>query len=59
MKLPVLPDKLDYKKAIADYLKELAKMIKEKVEMHWKVDFYSQVLIVLTVCNFFLSILIM
>ncbi|CAI2175026.1 5911_t:CDS:2, partial [Funneliformis geosporum] len=45
-----LPKNLDYKKVITDYLKELCKMIKERVDSHWQnLDFYSKVLIVLTI----------
>ena len=58
MKLPELPDKRDYRRVIRDYLAKLYEMIKEKVEAHWEVDFYSQVLIVFTVCNFFYRLLI-
>ncbi|RIA87530.1 hypothetical protein C1645_807256 [Glomus cerebriforme] len=47
---PFLPDKLDYKRVIADYLRKLGEMIKGKVNNHWPgVDFYSQVLIVLMI----------
>ena len=50
MKKPFLPNKLDYKKVITDYLTKLGEMIKEKLNAHWQnLDFYSQVLIVLTV----------
>ena len=47
----ILPDKLDYKKVIKDYLEELGKDIKKRVENHWSgtVDFNNQVIIVLTV----------
>ncbi|CAB5380836.1 unnamed protein product [Rhizophagus irregularis] len=48
MKLPPLP--VDYKKVITDYLKQLSKMIRENVNNTWvDLDFYSQVLIVLTI----------
>ncbi|CAG8608555.1 2690_t:CDS:2 [Funneliformis caledonium] len=48
---PYLPDNLDYKKVITDYLKELCKMVKKSVNTHWQnLEFYTKVLIVLTVC---------
>ncbi|GES97236.1 hypothetical protein GLOIN_2v1678685 [Rhizophagus clarus] len=47
---PFFPDKLDYRKVISDYLKELGEMIKKKVDGHWQnLDFYSKVLIVLMI----------
>lgn len=53
MKLPPLP--VDYKKVITDYLKQLSKMIRENVNNTWvDLDFYSQVLIVLTVSNVYI-----
>lgn len=52
MEKPSLPDKLDYKKVITDYLNELGKMIKDKLHTFMqRLDFYSQVLIVITVCK--------
>ena len=48
MELPEMP--IDYKIVIKDYLKQLGEMIKGKINNHWQsLDFYSQVLIVLTV----------
>ncbi|CAG8440520.1 uncharacterized protein OCT59_009835 [Rhizophagus irregularis] len=45
-----LPDNLDYKRVISDYLRKLGEMIKGKVNNIWSsLNFYSQVLIVLTV----------
>ncbi|CAB4491861.1 unnamed protein product [Rhizophagus irregularis] len=45
-----LPDNLNYKKVISDYLNKLSEMIKGRVSTHWpSLDFYNQVLIVLTV----------
>ncbi|CAB5381354.1 unnamed protein product [Rhizophagus irregularis] len=45
-----LPDNLDYKRVISDYLRKLSEMIKGKVNSIWpSLNFYSQVLIVLTV----------
>ncbi|RGB33486.1 hypothetical protein C1646_743306 [Rhizophagus diaphanus] len=50
MEKPSLPDKLDYKKVITDYLNELGKMIKDKLHTFMqRLDFYSQVLIVITI----------
>jgi hypothetical protein len=58
MKKPLLPNKLDYRKAITDYLTKLGEMIKVKLKSHWQnLDFYSKVLIVLTVCLSFSSFL--
>ncbi|CAB4384322.1 unnamed protein product [Rhizophagus irregularis] len=44
---PKLP--IDYKKAITDYLREIGKLIKEKISNNWNIDFYESVLLVLTV----------
>ncbi|GBB95725.1 hypothetical protein RclHR1_00260030 [Rhizophagus clarus] len=45
---PKLP--VDYKKAITDYLREIGKLIKEMVIIHWSgIDFLGNVLIVITV----------
>ncbi|RIA87542.1 hypothetical protein C1645_827651 [Glomus cerebriforme] len=47
---PYLPDELDYKKVITDYLKKLGEKIKISVNTHWPgLDFYNKVLIVLTI----------
>ncbi|CAI2174174.1 6280_t:CDS:2 [Funneliformis geosporum] len=46
---PPLPNGLDYKKAITDYLRELSKLIKQTIDNHWKLDFFEQVLLVVTV----------
>ncbi len=48
---PHLPSGFDYKKAITDYLREMGKVIKQTVERMWNIDFFTQVLIVLTVIN--------
>ncbi|CAB5331083.1 unnamed protein product [Rhizophagus irregularis] len=45
-----LPDALNYKDVIKDYLRELGKDIKRRVRGHWcRIDFDSQVIIVITV----------
>ncbi|CAB4446879.1 unnamed protein product [Rhizophagus irregularis] len=45
-----LPDALNYKDVIKDYLKELGKDIRRRVKSHWySLDFDSQVIIVITV----------
>ncbi|CAG8504961.1 9394_t:CDS:2 [Funneliformis mosseae] len=50
MEKPYLPENLDYKNVITDYLKELCKMVKESVNSHWhNLEFYTKVLIVLTI----------
>ena len=55
---PPLPNGLDYKKAIADYLREMGKVIKQTINDNWRVDFDTQVLIILSVNKFnFLSLL--
>ncbi|CAB5357550.1 unnamed protein product [Rhizophagus irregularis] len=36
-------------KAITDYLREIGKLIKEKISNNWNIDFYESVLLVLTV----------
>jgi hypothetical protein len=47
---PFLPDELDYRKVIKDYLENLGKDVKKRIENHWmELDFYKQVTIVLTV----------
>ena len=44
---------LDYKKVINDYLGKLVEEVKKSIGVHWQnLDFYSQVLIVLTVTEF-------
>ncbi|RIA91788.1 hypothetical protein C1645_766525 [Glomus cerebriforme] len=49
-KKPFLPDKLDYKDVIKDYLEKLGDDIKKRINIHWNnVDFNKQVIIVLTV----------
>ncbi|PKC63052.1 hypothetical protein RhiirA1_538040 [Rhizophagus irregularis] len=45
---PFLPNGFDYKKAIIDYLHEMGEIIKHVIINDW-IDFYNQVLIVLTV----------
>ncbi|CAB4438838.1 unnamed protein product [Rhizophagus irregularis] len=44
---PKLP--VDYKKAITDYLKEIGKVIKVTIATHWNINFFENVLLVLTV----------
>ncbi|CAG8593942.1 12166_t:CDS:2 [Funneliformis caledonium] len=47
---PQLPKGLDFKKAITDYLREMGKVLKETLKIRWsKLEFYSQVLIVMTI----------
>ncbi|CAG8568463.1 2073_t:CDS:10 [Ambispora gerdemannii] len=47
---PLLPTGLNYQKAITDYLREMGKMIKEKLRRNWpRLDFYHDVEIVMTV----------
>jgi hypothetical protein len=47
---PYLPDGLDYKTAITDYLREMGHVMKDTINTSWqKVDFFKQVLIVMTV----------
>ena len=47
---PTLPNGLDYKKAITDYLHEMGKVVKQAINaINNNIDFYTQVLIVLTV----------
>ncbi|PKK78334.1 hypothetical protein RhiirC2_843597 [Rhizophagus irregularis] len=44
---PKLP--VDYKKAITDYLKEFGKVIKDTIATHWNINFFENVLLILTV----------
>ncbi|PKC57982.1 hypothetical protein RhiirA1_496843 [Rhizophagus irregularis] len=47
---PVLPEPLNYKKVITDYLHEIGKLIKETVESYWiHVKFMENVLLIVTV----------
>ncbi|RIA82058.1 hypothetical protein C1645_835959 [Glomus cerebriforme] len=46
---PPLPKGFDYKKAITDYLTEMGKVIKRTITDRWDIDFFTQVLIVLTI----------
>ncbi|GBB95722.1 hypothetical protein RclHR1_00260027 [Rhizophagus clarus] len=47
---PKLPEPLTYKKAIADYLREMGKLIKETISKIWAgINFTENVLLVLTV----------
>lgn len=47
---PYLPEGLDYKKAITDYLHEIGKMMKNYLSDKYKyLDFHDQVIIILTV----------
>jgi hypothetical protein len=47
---PYLPDGLDYQTAVVDYLKEIGKVMKEKLKLRCQdLDFFEQVLIVMTV----------
>jgi hypothetical protein len=50
---PYLPEGLDFKTAITDYLREMGEVIKETVNTSWKnVDFFKNVLIIMTVYIF-------
>ncbi|CAG8550558.1 13090_t:CDS:2 [Acaulospora morrowiae] len=47
---PTLPDGLDYKRVIKDYLEKLRFDVEKNVKNHWStLDFYKQVAIVMTV----------
>ncbi|CAI2172471.1 1057_t:CDS:2 [Funneliformis geosporum] len=47
---PILPDNLDHKKVITDYLERLCDMIKKSLSSRWKdLHFYSNVLTVFTI----------
>ncbi|CAB5381308.1 unnamed protein product [Rhizophagus irregularis] len=47
---PFLPEGLDFKKVITDYLKKLVEMIKNSCARNWQnLDFYRQVLVILTI----------
>ncbi|GBC29314.2 uncharacterized protein OCT59_009912 [Rhizophagus irregularis] len=46
---PPLPNGLDYKKAITDYLHEFGKVVKNKIDDCWKVNFFTQVLFIFTI----------
>ncbi|CAB4375419.1 unnamed protein product [Rhizophagus irregularis] len=46
---PPLPNGLDYKKAITDYLHEFGKVVKNKIDDCWKVNFFTQVLLIFTI----------
>ncbi|CAB5390996.1 unnamed protein product [Rhizophagus irregularis] len=46
---PSLPKGLDYKRAITDYLHEFGKIVKDKINDCWKVDFFTQVLLIFTI----------
>ncbi|CAG8780488.1 15451_t:CDS:2, partial [Cetraspora pellucida] len=47
---PPLPEGLDYKKAIIDYLCKMGEKIRETLKLHWqRLDVFSQVLFVLTI----------
>ncbi|KAF0368599.1 actin-like ATPase domain-containing protein [Gigaspora margarita] len=49
-KKPKLPPEVPFEKAITDFLHEMGKTMKEKVENHWPgIDFYKHVLLVFTV----------
>src|SRR4051812_10952271 len=57
-KKPYLPDGLDYKTAIVDYLRNIGDLMKETLKLRCQdIDFFDQVLIIMTVINlrFFLS----
>ncbi|CAG8465784.1 7747_t:CDS:10 [Ambispora leptoticha] len=47
---PLLPTGLNYKKAITDYLREMGKIIKERLGRNWPhLDFHNDVQIVMTI----------
>ena len=46
---PPLPKELDYKRAITDYFRELGNVVKKSISEKWEINFFTQVLIVLTV----------
>jgi hypothetical protein len=47
---PFLPDGLDFKNIVKDFMKEMGDDIKENLIRHWQnLDFHNNVLIVLTV----------
>ncbi|KAF0543533.1 actin-like ATPase domain-containing protein [Gigaspora margarita] len=47
---PALPEGLNYKKAITDYLCELGELIKSTIDTRWpQIEFFKNVLIILTV----------
>ncbi|CAB5390973.1 unnamed protein product [Rhizophagus irregularis] len=46
---PPLPNGLDYKKAITDYLHEFGKVVKNKIDDCWEVNFFTQVLLIFTI----------
>ncbi|RIA78874.1 hypothetical protein C1645_882964 [Glomus cerebriforme] len=48
---PFLPDGLDYRKVVTDFMRELSKDLKNSLNRNWnsRLDFYSNVKIVLTV----------
>ncbi|RIB26527.1 hypothetical protein C2G38_2138260 [Gigaspora rosea] len=49
-KKPKLPQEITFEKAITDFLREMGKTMKEKIENSWPdIDFYKQVLLVFTV----------
>ncbi|KAF0553312.1 actin-like ATPase domain-containing protein [Gigaspora margarita] len=49
-KKPPLPEGLDYKKAITDYLYKMGEKIRETLNAHWQnLDVFSQVLFILTI----------
>lgn len=49
---PYLPEGLDYKKAITDYLYEIGEMMKTYLQDKYKfLDFFDQVIIIMTVCK--------
>ncbi|CAB4434630.1 unnamed protein product [Rhizophagus irregularis] len=46
---PSLPKGLDHKRAITDYLHEFGKVVKNKIDDCWKVNFFTQVLLIFTI----------
>ena len=52
---PPLPNGLDYKKVITDYLKEMGNLIKESLnELWYGLKFFENVLIIMPVLKYFL-----
>lgn len=51
---PYLPEGLDYKTAITDYLREMSNFVKDTLRTRWSdIDFYKNVLIILQVLKNF------
>jgi hypothetical protein len=56
---PPLPKGLNYETAIADYLREMGKLMKDAIKTRWQnIDFFKQVLIIMTVNLFVIFFLL-